>query len=90
MFCDATSFNQPIGNWKFPKVIKMNCMFYGAKSFNQDISNWEFPEVKDMSSMFYGATSVNQDFSKWDLREKETEGIFNGCPIKKTYKPKIK
>jgi hypothetical protein len=39
--------------------------------------------------MFYCATSFDQDLSKWDLKGKETEGIFNDCPIKNEYKPKM-
>jgi surface protein len=42
-----------------------------------------------MYYMFSYAKSFNKNLSKWDLSEKGTEGIFNGCPIKKTYKPKM-
>ena len=90
MFHDATSFNQPIGNWKFPKVEDISYMFYNAESFNQPIGDWEFPNVKNMEYMFCNATSFNQDLSKWDLSEKEKLGIFDGCPIKDEYKPKMK
>ena len=90
MFHYATSFNQPIGNWEFPNVISMSYMFYDAKSFNQPIGNWEFPNVTNMNSMFYGAASFDQDLSKWDLKGKEKDKIFDGCPIKKEYKPKMK
>ena len=90
MFSGATSFNQPIGKWKFPKVENMSNMFYGAKSFNQPIGNWEFPNVKYMNYMFYNATSFNQDLSKWDLKGKKKDKIFDGCPIKDEYKPKMK
>ena len=90
MFYDASSFNQPIGDWKFPNVISMSYMFYDAKSFNQPIGNWEFPNVTNMNSMFYGAASFDQDLSKWDLKGKEKDKIFDGCPIKKEYKPKMK
>ena len=90
MFCDATSFNQDISKWKFPKVENMSCMFWDASSFNQPIGDWEFPNVKSMSYMFSGATSFNQDLSKWDLKGKEKSKIFDGCPIKKEYKPKMK
>ena len=90
MFSGATSFNQPIGNWVFPIVRYMSGMFSYATAFNQDISNWKFPYVTDMSGMFSNATSFNQDLSKWDLKGKEKTKIFNGCPIKKEYKPKMK
>ena len=89
MFAYATSFNQPIGKWKFPKVENMSNMFYGAKSFNQPIGNWKFPNVIDMNNMFAYATSFNQDLSKWDLKGKNKDEIFNDCPIKDEYKPKM-
>ena len=90
MFYGATSFNQPIGDWEFPKVTDMSGMFYFASSFNQPIGNWEFPNVEKMNRMFYNASSFNQDLSKWDLKGKKKIEIFNGCPIKKEYKPKMK
>ena len=90
MFSHATSFNQPIGKWKFPIVRDMSDMFMKATSFNQDISKWEFPYVINMNGMFSEATSFNQDLSKWDLKGKKKTKIFNGCPIKKEYKPKMK
>ena len=89
MFAYATSFNQPIGKWKFPKVIDMNGMFKEASSFNQPIGDWKFPNVIDMNRMFAYATSFNQDLSKWDLKGKNKTEIFNGCPIKDEYKPKM-
>ena len=89
MFCNATSFNQPIGNWKFPKVEKMNNMFSSATSFNQPIGNWKFPNVTDMRNMFSYASSFNQDLSEWDLKGKNITEIFDGCPIKDEYKPKM-
>ena len=89
MFCNATSFNQPIGDWKFPKVKNMKGMFYKATSFNQDISKWEFPKVTDMSFMFWGATSFNQDISKWKIRGVDVFKMFEDCPIKDEYKPKM-
>ena len=90
MFYNAKSFNQPIGNWVFPKVENMNNMFCHATSFNQDISKWKFPNVTNMNSMFSYAKSFNQDISKWDLKGKKKIGIFDGCPIKDEYKPKMK
>jgi hypothetical protein len=89
MFCNAISFNQPICNWKFPNVEFMNGMFYGAESFNQPIGNWKFPNVKFMNGMFFRASSFDQDLSEWDLKGKEKDDMFDGCPIKKTYKPKM-
>ena len=68
----------------------MSTMFYGASSFNQPIGNWEFPNVENMNRMFSNATSFNQDLSKWDLKGKKKDEIFDGCPIKDEYKPKMK
>ena len=40
--------------------------------------------------MFFYASSFNQNLSKWDLKGKKKDKIFDGCPIKKEYKPKMK
>ena len=90
MFYDASSFNQDISKWKFPKVENMEFMFSYAESFNQPIGNWKFPNVKYMYNMFYGAKSFDQDLSKWDLKGKNTTDMFSDCPIKDEYKPKMK
>ena len=89
MFYNASSFNQPIGNWEFPKVTDMSGMFSHATSFNQDISKWKFPNVTDVRNMFFYASSFNQDLSEWDLKGKKKDKIFDGCPIKDEYKPKM-
>ena len=89
MFFSASSFNQPIGNWEFPNVINMNGMFFSAESFNQPIGGWKFPNVKYMNGMFFSASSFDQDLSEWDLKGKEKDDIFDGCPIKDEYKPKM-
>ena len=89
MFYCAKSFNQDISKWEFPKVENMSFMFSHATSFNQPIGKWKFPNVKYMGSMFYGAASFDQDLSKWDLKGKEKDKIFDGCPIKDEYKPKM-
>ena len=54
MFCEATSFNQPIGAWNTSKVLDMEYMFYKATSFNQPIGAWDTSKVEDMYKMFYG------------------------------------
>ena len=53
MFLYAKSFNQPIGDWEFPKVEDMSGMFYGASSFNQDLSEWNL-KGKKKTKIFYG------------------------------------
>ena len=40
--------------------------------------------------MFYDALSFDRDLSKWNLIEKFTKDMFNNCPIKDEYKPKMK
>ena len=89
MFCGATSFNQDISKWKFPEVKRMGSMFNDATSFNQDISKWEFPNVEKMDFMFKGATKFNQDISEWDIRGVDAFKMFEDCPIKDEYKPKM-
>ena len=43
-----------------------------------------------MSWMFHYAESFNQDLSEWNLNGKIITDIFEGCPIKDEYKPKMK
>ena len=83
------TFNGDITGWSVSKVTDMSYMFHYATSFNQPIGNWEFPNVIDMNRMFAYASSFNQDLSKWDLKGKNKTEIFNGCPIKDEYKPKM-
>ena len=53
-------------------------------------SNLDFSKVTDMRNMFSYASSFNQDLSEWDLKGKNITEIFDGCPIKDEYKPKMK
>ena len=89
MFCGATSFNQDISKWKFPDVKIMGNMFQDATSFNQPIGDWEFPNVEKMDFMFKGATKFNQDISKWKIRGVDVFKMFEDCPIKDEFKPKM-
>ena len=89
MFCGATSFNQDISKWKFPEVKRMGSMFNDATSFNQPIGDWEFPNVEKMDFMFKGATKFNQDISKWKIRGVDVFKMFEDCPIKDEFKPKM-
>ena len=89
MFEKAKSFNQPIGNWDVSGVKEMQYMFSLAESFNQSIGNWDILSVKIMGWMFKNAKSFNQDLSEWNLNGKMITEIFEGCPIKDEYKPKM-
>jgi surface protein len=66
MFFNASSFNQPIGNWDMSNVRLLNSMFYGANSFNQPIGNWDTSSVTDMGAMFQFNNSFNQPIESWD------------------------
>ena len=67
----------------------MKSLFKFNKTFNGDITGWNVSNVRNMSGMFYCAKSFNQDLSEWDLKGKNITEIFDGCPIKDEYKPKM-
>ena len=90
LFYGNKTFNGNISGWDVSSVKNMSFMFRNATSFNQPIGNWEFPNVIYMGSMFEGASSFNQDLSSWDLTNvNKKEGIFENCPIKDEFKPKM-
>ena len=67
MFADASTFNQPIGDWDVSKVKYMERMFHCAENINQQIGDLNVSNVINMSNMFVNASSFNQDISSWDV-----------------------
>jgi len=65
----------------------MTRMFRKSK-FNGDINNWDVSNVTDMLCMFQDS-NFNRDISSWNIYECETDYIFQRCPIRDEYKPKI-
>jgi surface protein len=67
MFCGASAFNQPIGEWNVSGVTNMPSMFCRASAFNQPIEGWNVSGVTNMVEMFYEARAFNQSIRKWNL-----------------------
>ena len=68
MFEGATSFDQPIGEWRIgtdPSVtsISMAGMFQGALSFDRRLNSWDVSKVTNMNAMFNATalSTVNYD-----------------------------
>ena len=58
-----------------------------------DISDWDVSNVKSMNSMFFYCEELKStgDISKWDVSNvMYKKCVFDGCPIKRKYKPKFK
>ena len=69
-------------------ITDMTGLFYDSE-FNGDISEWNVNNVENMSRMF-DDSKFNQDISSWKISKNcLTFNMFNGCPIKEKYKPKV-
>ena len=59
MFRNATSFNQPIGNWNTGNVNTIARMFQEAQSFNQSFGNWDISSIVNTGNAFKGTTALS-------------------------------
>ncbi len=64
MFSQATSFNQPIGEWDVSNIRYLNNMFNGATAFNQSLENWNIRSVQEMESLFDGSGLSTTNYDK--------------------------
>lgn len=73
MFYNATSFNQPIGNWSINQItnVQMRDMLRNASAFNQDIGSWNMSKVTNLLDFMSGKTAANYSTSNLD-------SIYNG------------
>ena len=66
----------------------MSYLFSGSE-FDGDINNWDVSNVKDMSWLF-NDSEFNGDISNWKINKNcNTWFMFDGCPIKEEFKPKL-
>jgi len=83
----ATTFNQPIGNWPISaSSITMGSMFQQASLFNQNIGTWDVSKVTNMSYMFSQATAFNNSGSNsinnWrPISCSNFDTMFYQCPF---------
>ena len=83
------NFNGDISGWDVSNVKNMSRMFYKS-NFNGDISRWNVSNVEDMFEMFFGS-KFNRNISKWKIDEScYTFAMFDRCPIREEFKPKLK
>ena len=91
MFQWCKKFNCDISEWDVSNVTSMNYMFKGCLKFNQPIGSWNVSKVTSMNSIFFKCENFYQDLSSWtpDCRSIDYR-MFDGCPIKKEWKPQFK
>ena len=84
-----SKFNGNISKWNVSKV-KYTFGMFGNSKFNKPIGNWNVINVENMAMMF-AFSKFNQDISKWKInKECNTSDMFEDCPIKEEFKPKLK
>jgi surface protein len=72
MFRNATSFNQPIGNWDTSKIETIDDMFWSARAFNQDLSNWCMINITTKPNYF------DYNTPKWNKTNRQP--VWGTCP----------
>ncbi len=88
MFRNATSFNQPIGNWNVSKVTNFTSMFQSALAFNQNLGSWNVTKATAFTSMFQNASAFNNGNSdtinNWTINTTENvnmQSMFQGATV---------
>merc|ERR1739848_421092 len=66
MFHGASSFNQPLNDWRVDNVTDMGGMFRDASSFNQPLGDWRLRSDCNTDRMFDGASSFDLN-RNWGL-----------------------
>lgn len=66
-FQEATSFNQPIGNWKLTLITSLRSFLDGASAFNQNLNDLDVSKITDLINTFSRAVVYNQPMNKWDV-----------------------
>ena len=84
MFCGAKKFNQPIGDWKWSKNMRVYSMvgtFMGAEEFNQPIGKWRFltEHCPNTHFMFANAKKFNQNINDWSFKPTSAVMMFAGA-----------
>ena len=84
----GSEFNGDSSKWNVSNVKNMEGMFCRSW-FDDDISDWDVSNVENMSYTF-SSSKFNQDISKWKIRKDcRIHKMFDKCPIKSEYKPKL-
>jgi len=70
-------------------ITDMSYLFACKKNLHINISFWDVSNVTNFTEMFSNS-DFNGNISKWEINENAvTDRMFENCPIKNEYKPKI-